>query len=248
VVYILKQILLCCAKFISDGVAVLRPQDRRGRTVDDAAILHIKAANLKQVTIISTISGQKLRHLRHRFRRVHGKSRSLAIKRLVSHPERIDVATIFVTHALVAFTFVSVTTFDAFTSQLAGLSIHTAWMRSICCCHAVGFPNVHLRTASAIFAPPHVVIFIFGIRCPINCVGFTVNEFDVVRALCIAIPSAIFGTSLVVAKALPTLLVHFDKIHSTIHTTFKVGYINVHGEFPILEVEQLVFVVIVHQI
>jgi len=216
--------------------------------VDDAAILHIKATNLDQVTIISTVASQKLCHLRHWFRRVHCKSRSLAIKRLVPHPERINVTTIFVTHALVALTFVSVSTLDAFTSQLAWLSIHRAWMRGICCCHAVSFPNVHLGTASAIFAEPHVVRFVFGISFPIDGVGFTVNEFDVVRTLCVAIPSAIFGASLVVAKALPTLLIHLDKVHSTIHTTFKVGYIDVHGEFPVLKVEHLVVVIIVHQI
>jgi len=218
------------------------------RTVDDATILHIKAANLDQVTIISTISGQKLRHLCHRPACVHCKSRSPAIKQLVPHPERIDVTTIFITHAVVTFTLVIVTTLGAFTSQLAGLSIHRAWMRSIRCCHAVSFPNVHLSTASAKMADPHVVRFVFGIRFPIDDVGFTVNKFDVVRTLCIAIPSAIFGASLVVANTLPTLFIHLDKIHSTIHATLKVGYINVHGEFPVLKIEHLVSVVIFHQI
>jgi len=69
-----------------------------------------------------------------------------------------------------------------------------------------------------------------------------------VRALRVAIPCAIFGASLVVAKALPTLLIHLDKVHGTIHATFKMGYINVHREFPVLQREKFVFVVIVHQI
>jgi len=72
--------LFCCAKFISDGVTALWSQDLRGRTVDEAAILHIETTDLEQVIIISAIGGQKLRHLRHGFRRVHCKSRSFAIE------------------------------------------------------------------------------------------------------------------------------------------------------------------------
>lgn len=248
VVHIIKKLLLRSTKIISDGVTVIWSQDLRWRTVDDAAILHIETADLGQVTVISAIVCQKLRHLRHWFRCVHCKFRSSAIECLVPHPERIDVATIFVTHALVAFTLVIITAIGPFASQLAGLLIHRAWMWSICGCHAVSFPNVHLRTTSAIMADPHVVSFVLGVRSPIDGVGFATNEFDVVRTLSIAIPRAILGASLIVAKALPALLIHLDEVHSTIHATFKVGYIDVHGKLPVLQIEKFVFVVTVHQI
>merc|ERR1740123_2035892 len=73
-------------------------------------------------------------------------------------------------------------------------------------------------------------------------------KLDVVRALCVAIPRPVLGARLVVAEALPALLVHLDEVHRTIHATEEVGDVDVQCELAVLQLPHEVLVVVVQNV
>jgi hypothetical protein len=245
VVHIIEQFFLRRAEVIGDRITIVRTQDRRGRAVDGATILHVETANLRELAFVGAIGGQKLCHYSHRLCGINCETRALTIECFVAHPEGVNVASVLVTHALVALTLVIVAALDAFAPQLA---THSARVRSVRCSHAVGLPNIHLCATRSVLPSTHVVVFVIRIRIPINDVGLTVDELDIVRALRIAITGAVVGTGLIVSEALASVVVHLNEIHGTINAAFKMRDINVHRELPILQIKHLVAVIAIQQV
>ena len=77
-----------------------------------------------------------------------------------------------------------------------------------------------------------------------------VDEFDVVRALGVAVTGTVLGSSLVVREAGDTAVgVHLDEVESTVQTTGELRHVDVEGELLVLEVENLVLLVArVHEV
>ena len=78
--------------------------------------------------------------------------------------------------------------------------------------------------------------------------GYTylaVDEFDVLRALGVAVTSSVLGTGLVVGeRGLATILSHLDEVESTVDTAGKVGHVDIEREFLVQKLEHLVVLVI----
>lgn len=76
-----------------------------------------------------------------------------------------------------------------------------------------------------------------------------IDEFEITGALGVAIPSAIFGTSLVGGVLGHTsVLVHRHEVESTVQAARKVRDIDIKCELLVEQVEHLVVGVILHQI
>lgn len=76
-----------------------------------------------------------------------------------------------------------------------------------------------------------------------------VDELDVMRALCIAVTSSIFGTSLVAGVlSTTTISVHLGEVKRAVKTTGKVGDVDIEGELLVLELEQHVVIVICQEV
>mmetsp|Transcript_96590 Transcript_96590/g.144592 ORF Transcript_96590/g.144592 Transcript_96590/m.144592 type:complete len:251 (-) Transcript_96590:97-849(-) len=112
-------------------------------------------------------------------------------------------------------------------------------MRRVRCGHAVCLPDVHLHATSTVMPNGRVARGV-----PVQGIGLAVNEFHVMRALRIAVASAVLGTCPVVAvPACTTELVHLYEIHCTVQTAGQVGDIDIHCELPVLQLEHHVIVI-----
>lgn len=129
--------------------------------------------------------------------------------------------------------------------------------------YGIRFPDVHLRTAAAVVA--NASICVVGRWDPAFDICLAIDEFQVSRALAVAIPSldmlaagekgrwksrtAVFGSRLISwILAHATIGRHGDKVHSTVQATWKIGYIHIKGEFFVQETELLVRCLILQQV
>lgn len=88
-----------------------------------------------------------------------------------------------------------------------------------------------------------------GERVGGGVVYLAIDKLDILRALRVAIPSAILGTGLVPAERLePTILEHLAKVHGAVQPARELGDVHVKGEFLVEEVEQLVLVRAGHEV
>ena len=77
----------------------------------------------------------------------------------------------------------------------------------------------------------------------------TVDEFQILRALAVAVASPELRTSLVGGESLhATILVHLREVEGTVETARQVRYINIESELLVEEVEHLVVAGVLHQV
>jgi len=110
---------------------------------------------------------------------------------LITHTPRVKVTTIFIADSIITMIRV-ITTLGSFTS---GLSFYVTDVWSNGSSGRVGFPYVHFSTTGSVVTSTRVRI----IRrwFPVNNVGFTVNEFNIVGALGITVSSSVLSSGLV---------------------------------------------------
>lgn len=118
--------------------------------------------------------------------------------------ERIKIATILVTNTHI--TFFSISTRITCTCELTLLE---ARMESIGLRNFIGFPNVQFSTASTKSS------FCCSL-CPSLNVSLSSNPLNIMRTLSITISSTKFSSCLVCSLSKITMLVHFNKVESTI--------------------------------
>lgn len=85
---------------------------------------------------------------------------------------------------------------------------------------AVGLPNVELHAAGAVLACTRVSVL--WVRNPALGVGLTVNKFDVMRALGVAVAYTVLGTGLVTFPLIQTaILGHLREVEGSVDSTRK---------------------------
>mmetsp|Transcript_109564 Transcript_109564/g.283220 ORF Transcript_109564/g.283220 Transcript_109564/m.283220 type:complete len:231 (-) Transcript_109564:328-1020(-) len=183
---------------------------------------------------------QKLGDDRDRLGAINLVVRAVSVEARVAHSIRVEVATILVTHTQIALTLGVISAFGALALGQARLVARVWCVRGG---PAVCLPDVHLSAARA--EVPHRR----HVRAvPIHGVCLALDELDVVRALRIAVASAILG-SCSVATAIPiATLVHLHEVHSAIQATREVAHISGEGELPIFQPEHLVGILAVHDV
>mmetsp|Transcript_88364 Transcript_88364/g.245277 ORF Transcript_88364/g.245277 Transcript_88364/m.245277 type:complete len:400 (-) Transcript_88364:306-1505(-) len=240
IIDVTKLLLLLPAQVVCDRVASSWPQNGSIRVFDDLAVLNIEAANLGEIPSVRAIMCQELRDDFDGPRGVNSEAAAMAIEAEVAHTIRIVIAAILVAQSVVTLVLVIV-------SAGSAIALCETWtatrVRCVRCCHAVCLPDVHLRAATAIV--PHRR-HMSGV--PVFDVGLALDEFDVMRALSIAIAGSVLCTGLVVSAIKVSALVHLHKVDGTVQATRKVADIHIQCELPVLQLEHLVGIVAVHHI
>jgi len=146
---------------------------------------------------------------------------------------------------LVALAGVPVTARAAVDAVAPGLLVDLARVWGVGGCIQVGLPDVHLSAACAVLAGARAAVS----ATPAVNVGLAVDELDVLRALAVAVPSAILGTGLVALEPRQaTVLVHLAEVDGAVQTARELGHIDVHGELLVEQVKQAVLFVAGHQV
>merc|ERR1719188_1322447 len=98
-----KKILLGIAELIGDRITFFSgPKNGAWWAVNDFPVLDVQASHLREIARVRAIVGQKLGYNCHRLESVDSVLVSPAVKVFNAHAIRIDIAAIFVTHAVVA--------------------------------------------------------------------------------------------------------------------------------------------------
>jgi hypothetical protein len=152
----------------------------------------------------------------------------------------VKIATIFI-----ADTLVSVGTLTARKSFTHQLSFDVTWMSSVCLCHVVGLPDIHLCAARSEFSSSGIWVGLGWV--PANGVSLSIDEFNILWALGITISSSVSGTGVIVSVFIFTsIFLHLDEVKSSINTAWHVGDINCESELFVLKFEHFVFIESVH--
>lgn len=118
-------------------------------------------------------------------------------------------------------------------------------MRSVSSGHLVSLPDIHLRAAG----PEVAITRIHVSGIPADIVSLACNEFEITRALCIAVPGAICGSSLVGwVFGHPAISVHGDKVKRAVESAVEVGNVYVEGKFHAFQLENLVRCIRIHEV
>jgi hypothetical protein len=136
--------LLCSAEWLGDRIVGGHSRDVRLGVLDDLAVLDIETTDLFERARGSVVGGDELGDHGHLLGGVE--SEALAVKGLVAHAVRVEVAA-----GLVAVT-------RALCARAACLTRDCARMRGICGGNGVALPDVHLVAASAVAAGARVGI------------------------------------------------------------------------------------------
>ena len=76
-----------------------------------------------------------------------------------------------------------------------------------------------------------------------------INEFDVMRALSVAVASTILRSSLVTREPRHASVgIHLDKVERAVQAAREVGHVNVESELLVLQFEQRIGAIIVKKI
>lgn len=137
--------LLRVAEVVRNRVVRVHAGDVDLRVLDDVAVLYVQATDLSQITRARVVGGDKLGNDSELGTCVDSQAR--AEERLVTHTERVEVAAVLVTHAVVP-----VVTLTAVRTLTASLACNSAYVRSNCRSHGVRLPDVHLDTARSVLS------------------------------------------------------------------------------------------------
>jgi hypothetical protein len=229
---------LSCAETVRDRV-VLRDSCEIGNRVGiyDIVLL-VVSPDFDQVSGVGAIGGDELGNHRHGLGGIDHLIRS--IKRLISHAERVEIATIFIADSAVSV--VSVATIVSVAPSLSG---YAARVGSESGGDTVGFPNIKFGAAGAV--PASSGVGVGGGGSPIHAIGLSVYELDIMWTLCIAISGSIFSSCLVSGElGSSTVSVHFYKIKCSVQTARKIRDINIYCKLSVLQLEDLIRVGILH--
>lgn len=185
-----------------------------------------------QISGISAIGRDKLGNHRHWLGGI--KHHTWSVERLISHAERIEIATI-----LIAYSAVPVIAITTISTVAPSLTIYAAWVGSVSVRNGVGFPDIKFRAAGSV--QPRSGVGVGGGWGPVYNVGLSVDELDVVWALCIAIPSSIHSSCLICRKLRKsTVSVHFHKVKRTVQTARKIRDVDIDRKLSVLQLEHLI--------
>jgi len=162
-----KGALLRGAEFFGDRIIRIHPGNVHFGVLDDLAVLYVDATDLLEFAVGSAIRGDELGNDGKFLLCVDGHARS--VERLVTHAVGVEVAAIWVADSAVA-----VVGGVALGVGASVLPRHGAWMGSVGGSDGVGFPDIHLVTAGAIFSISTVGIAIGGV--PAFNVGLRADE------------------------------------------------------------------------
>jgi hypothetical protein len=178
------------------------------RSLDDLTILHVLSADFNNVCVAGTVLGNELSDNCEFPGGVNGKVRTSTEEIFVSKSVRREVASRFVTDSLSFIGSMSISTLNTFAS--CGIGDRTG-MGSDSLRGFVGFPDVHLHAASAIFTFARVRVI--WARVPSLRVAFTTDELNVVRALSIAVSSSVVSSSFVARVLTETAIsIHLGEV------------------------------------
>jgi len=154
----------------------------------------------------------------------------------------LHVTTILVADALESLTGCIIAAISSFASGLAATfaRVHGEGRAVL-----VGLPNIDLRAAAPELAGSSIWVGVAWL--PTFHIGLTIDELEIMRALSITITHAIFGTSISIL-GLATISIHLHKIQSTIEATIQFGIIHGVGELLVLQLEEHVRVIGIHEI
>mmetsp|Transcript_29958 Transcript_29958/g.63754 ORF Transcript_29958/g.63754 Transcript_29958/m.63754 type:complete len:238 (-) Transcript_29958:461-1174(-) len=224
-------------------------QCRGFRVLDQAAVLHPEAADLGEVSTVSAVGCQELRHQGQGPRRINGEVLSRAVEVGVAQTESVESATVLIADAGYAQILVT-----AIRLTLAPLvALHGTRVRCEGRRLAVCLEDVHLSTASAILALwPHLLELPFRRRgcphAPILRVGLPVDELHALWTLCVTVACAILGTSAVAATTFPSLGIHLHEVDGGVGAAREGGHVDVERELPVQKLEHLIGLVVLHYI
>merc|ERR1719361_116404 len=155
--------------------------------------------------MISAVVGDELRGDCDRFGCVNLEVGTRAKKLLVAQSIRLNVTSILVAQALETI-WAIVTTISTFTPSLA---LSGAGMHGVCSADGICLPDVDFCATTTILACASIDIGFAWL--PILHVGLTIDEFQIMWALCITISKAILCTCIAVL-ALATISIHLHKV------------------------------------
>jgi hypothetical protein len=151
VVAVTKGSLLSSTEFGGDGIESVHAGDVGLGVLDDLAVLDVETANLFEGAVSGSVAGDELGDDGEFGLGVHGQT--FTIEGSVTHAVRVEVASVFVADSTVAV--VSITAVISRTPVWASNST-TVW--GIGSRDLVGFPDIHLRAARAVFALASVLV------------------------------------------------------------------------------------------
>mmetsp|Transcript_82800 Transcript_82800/g.257208 ORF Transcript_82800/g.257208 Transcript_82800/m.257208 type:complete len:233 (+) Transcript_82800:1010-1708(+) len=120
-------------------------------------------------------------------------------------------------------------------------------------CIPVCLEDVHLRAAGPVLT--HRTVRLHLPRgalaldhAPVDGVALAVEELHATRALRVAVAGAVLGAGAVVTNAFTAVLLHLDEVQGGIDSAGDGGDVDVHREFLVLQLEDLVCLVTVRQV
>jgi len=218
-VFVTKECLLVVAELVGDGCVGFEIREFSCRVRDDLAVLDVQADNVDERAIGGIVGGIPLSNDSEGFGGINSKATAEEI--LNTHAIGVEVTSIFVAH-----TAISVRSITACGTITTGLTYDSAYVRSVGRSHGVRFPHVHFVATRSIFSSSSVGIS--GVGLPIENIGLSVNELDIVGALGIAVSSTV-GSSGLVSRILghTTISVHLYEVKGTVEATWKLAHVDI---------------------
>lgn len=230
-IVITEQRLLLVAEQITDRIEGLAEARVIALGVlDDLAVLDVEPSDLIQIATAGAIGRDELGDNREGFGGVDGHAWSIV--KMIIQAIRVEVASSFITDTIVTTR----------SSTAAGLTLDGADVRSVCSAEGIGFPDVHLDAAGTIHASSRA-------RLPVEKIRLSIDEFNILRTLGVAITGSKLGACLIVGILRRTSVGrHFDEIKRAIQSTRQAGEIDVECELLILQMEHLIGRIVLQEI
>mmetsp|Transcript_84517 Transcript_84517/g.247894 ORF Transcript_84517/g.247894 Transcript_84517/m.247894 type:complete len:470 (+) Transcript_84517:174-1583(+) len=225
---VLELILVRATIFVGQRVSLHALNGRLG-VLDHSAALHVDAADLLQVTIVSAVGRDELRDDGDNLVCPH--RAAVAPEVLAAHSVGVEVAAVLVADALVLVPLISIT------------AVHVLALDVACC-----LAGVHGERLGLAVPLKEVYLWAAGAVGPVH-VGLAVDEVGAVRAVRVAVAGAELGACFVVALALAPILLHVHQVDGSVDPARQAADVNVEGKLAVLKLEDLVvFVVVVQQV
>lgn len=240
---IAERLLLVVAELLRDRIVRLKEAREVGLGVgNNLAILDVEATDLDEVAGGGVVVGDELSNDRELLGGVDELVRAVVLP--VALTVRVEVTTIGVAETSISVGSVALLASAALKASLVG---GLARVGSIGSGDGVGFPDVHLGTASAVVALAGVGVV--GRSGPSFDIGLAVNELDVPRALRVTVTSTVLSASLVGGVlGHAAALVHLDEVEGSIETPRELGDVDVEGKLLVQNVGHLVLGVTLHEV
>lgn len=236
---ILERSLLSITIVGGDGVIGIHARDADLGVLDDLAILNVETTDLGETAAGGVVAGDELGDNGELLGGVDGHTGT--VEGLITHAERVEIATVGITNGGIAILGTAVGTLTARDTG-AGTGV-----RGVGGGDGVGLPDVHLTTASTPVASSGISVIIRA--APAFNISLAVDELDVTRALRVAVAGAVLGASLVTRElGHTTISSHLGEVEGAIETARKVGNVNIERELLVKGFEHLVVGLVCHEV